>query len=104
MTMKPETLERCRSAFDVLSVMLDRQPSQREVSKVAPATSATVAAVWEDLIADDTDDDRCMQQVSATRRCLVCQKPFPSKWVGHRICPRCRMSDAWREGITEYSF
>jgi hypothetical protein len=26
---------------------------------------------------------------SQSRKCLPCQRPFFSSWIGHRICPRC---------------
>ncbi len=35
---------------------------------------------------------------SQTRKCLVCQSPFPSAWAGERICHRCKSTTAWRSG------
>ena len=34
-----------------------------------------------------------------TRRCLICKTPFPSAWVGERICRRCKATEKWRTGI-----
>jgi hypothetical protein len=100
--MKQETLDRCRNAFDVLTIMLDREPTQREVSRVAGASSATVSSVWDELTVDDTDDGRPLQ-VAATRSCLCCRKPFPSRSVGHRICPRCKGLEAWQAGVADFA-
>lgn len=30
------------------------------------------------------------------RRCLCCGQPFPSSWIGHRVCSRCKLSEAYR--------
>lgn len=32
------------------------------------------------------------------RKCLICRSPFPSAWVGERICRRCKDTAAWRSG------
>lgn len=98
--MKQSTIERCRIAFDILTIMLDRQPSQREVSRAAPASNATVSAVWDDISGEVEPPPI---HVQTTRRCLVCQNPFVSKWVGSRVCPRCKGLDAWKDGAHEYS-
>ena len=102
MAIKLETVERCRAAFDVISILLDREPSQREVSKAAGASSSTVSSVWDELTADGTDDGRPVQ-VAATRSCLCCRKPFPSRSAGHRICPRCKALEAWQAGVADFA-
>jgi len=33
------------------------------------------------------------------RHCLKCQAPFTSTWAGERVCPKCKSSNAWREGV-----
>jgi hypothetical protein len=33
---------------------------------------------------------------SQRRRCLRCREAFTSTWPGHRICDRCKQSEAWR--------
>jgi len=33
------------------------------------------------------------------RHCLKCQAPFVSAWAGERVCPKCKSSGAWRDGI-----
>lgn len=33
------------------------------------------------------------------RPCLMCTKPFPSKWSGERVCKRCKSGNQWREGL-----
>lgn len=48
-----------------------------------------------------TDDVKPAQKLDpATRRCLGgCGRMFESKWIGNRICPRCRDNEgagAWR--------
>jgi hypothetical protein len=37
------------------------------------------------------------------RPCLRCQDRFPSAWAGERVCPRCKSTSAWREGMPEMS-
>jgi hypothetical protein len=103
MAIKPQTLDRCRNAFDILTILLDRTPSQREVSRAVPASLATVSAVWDDLTADDTDDDPRPPQIATTRVCLGCRTPFSSRSAGNRICSRCRSRDTWRDATIEYS-
>lgn len=98
--MKQATIDRIQNAFDVLSIILDRTPSQREVAKAAPASSATISAVW-DEISGEVEPRPVYVQVA--RRCLVCQNTFQSKWVGNRICPKCQGLDAWKDGVKEYS-
>jgi hypothetical protein len=102
MAVKPATIARCRAAYQVLLVMLDRVPSQREVAKCAPATTTTVSAVWEEIIADPADLYQ-PRQVPATRKCLSCERPFSSHSAGHRICQRCRGLDVWQSCVAEYS-
>ncbi len=34
-----------------------------------------------------------------TRNCLRCTSIFTSEWSGERICPRCKSSRAWKDGI-----
>ena len=33
------------------------------------------------------------------RTCLRCSGPFNSTWAGERICPHCKGSGAWRNGL-----
>jgi hypothetical protein len=33
------------------------------------------------------------------RPCLRCSTPFPSEWIGERICRRCKNSLAWRTSL-----
>lgn len=33
---------------------------------------------------------------TASRKCLCCSKKFESKWVGERICKRCKSTANWR--------
>jgi hypothetical protein len=33
-----------------------------------------------------------------TRKCMMCQEPFPSEWAGERICRKCKSTSAWRNG------
>lgn len=30
------------------------------------------------------------------RKCMMCQRPFPSEWAGERICRKCKSTAAWR--------
>jgi hypothetical protein len=103
MATKPETLARCRDAFDILSILLDRTPTQREVCRAAPASSSTVAALWDDLTVDDIDDDPRPPQVAATRSCLGCRRSFDSRSAGHRVCQRCKGLDSWQSGVMDFS-
>jgi len=32
------------------------------------------------------------------RDCLMCGRRFPSEGPHHRICPKCKSSQAWRSG------
>jgi len=34
-----------------------------------------------------------------SRPCLKCQAPFESAWSGERVCPKCKTSRVWREGV-----
>ena len=36
------------------------------------------------------------------RLCLKCRSEFTSRWVGERLCKRCRETDAWRTGSSSY--
>ncbi|MGH6660007.1 MAG: hypothetical protein ACREB6_00580 [Rhodospirillales bacterium] len=38
-------------------------------------------------------------QRTKPRHCLKCQAPFTSAWAGERVCPKCKTSGAWRDGI-----
>lgn len=40
---------------------------------------------------------RCRRR---SRRCLMCGEGFPSLGPHNRICPKCKMSQTWREGDT----
>lgn len=42
----------------------------------------------------ETDSDQAVK----TRRCLLCRNPFPSEWVGDRVCRKCKATAAWRNG------
>lgn len=35
--------------------------------------------------------------MQAQRKCLNCQADFKSGWIGNRICPKCKASDAHAE-------
>jgi len=34
-----------------------------------------------------------------SRHCLKCHAPFQSAWSGERVCPKCKASRGWREGV-----
>jgi hypothetical protein len=101
MATKPATLERCRAAYQILTILLDREPSQREVARCAPATTGTVSTIWDEIISDEVDEPQ-QAQVPAQRRCLACLRMFNSRSAGNRICQRCRGLDSWQAGVTEY--
>jgi hypothetical protein len=42
-------------------------------------------------------------RVAAMRRCLACNRLFPSRSAGNRICCCCQRSRSWREGVTKYT-
>ena len=33
------------------------------------------------------------------RHCLKCRAPFTSTWAGERVCPKCKATSAWRDGV-----
>ncbi len=41
-------------------------------------------------------------QQTKLRHCLKCQAPFESAWSGERVCPKCKTSRVWRDGIAAY--
>lgn len=49
---------------------------------------------------DDTYEDDAPKLQRQIRKCLRCQKPFESEWIGERICKRCKNSGVWRQGLT----
>jgi len=34
-----------------------------------------------------------------SRQCLKCQAPFVSAWAGERVCPKCKTTRTWRDGV-----
>jgi hypothetical protein len=100
MTIKSETLARCRVAFEVLNILLDRIPTQREVARAAPATSVTVSTLWHE-ITSDPEDLYQSRAVPAARKCLICGHKFPSYGAGNRICQRCKGLNIWQTGIVD---
>ena len=38
------------------------------------------------------------QEERKERQCLMCSKPFVSEHFGHRVCPTCKGTAAWRSG------
>ncbi len=52
---------------------------------------------------DTSDGTTYQEEVSEhqrkMRKCLRCQKPFESEWIGERICKRCKNSGVWRQGL-----
>ena len=41
--------------------------------------------------------------VAKDRRCLTCEKFFPSEWKGDRVCPGCEKTEEWRAGANDVS-
>ncbi len=39
------------------------------------------------------------EQERKARRCLMCGAAFQSEWAGERVCPRCKQTAAWRQGV-----
>jgi len=37
--------------------------------------------------------------IPKVRPCLRCETSFSSTWSGDRICPRCKGSKAWKDGV-----
>jgi uncharacterized Zn finger protein (UPF0148 family) len=33
------------------------------------------------------------------RHCLRCRAPFVSAWAGERVCPKCKSTSVWRDGV-----
>ena len=33
------------------------------------------------------------------RPCLKCRAPFESVWAGERVCPKCKTTKLWRDGV-----
>ena len=36
---------------------------------------------------------------AAMRKCLNCDREFPSDWRGNRICKKCKTYRGWGEGV-----
>ncbi len=49
--------------------------------------------------AAETNTDSDTPQTVKIRKCLRCQTGFESSWSGERVCPNCKRSNAWRQGI-----
>jgi Zn finger protein HypA/HybF involved in hydrogenase expression len=56
------------------------------------------------LTTKETSDDRMAWDVPKVRQCLRCKSTFSSEWSGERICPRCKASNAWRNGAPPRSY
>ena len=39
-----------------------------------------------------------MPEVTTTRKCIGCGRPFPSWGAGNRFCPKCKKTEAWQDG------
>ena len=62
--------------------------------------SPTIRKENETRVEDNTFADSAGPPESPkTRRCLRCQTTFASAWAGERVCPRCKGSQAWRNGM-----
>lgn len=53
---------------------------------------------WPPVVEDDTKDIENQENAVAKRQCLFCGSTFESRWIGERVCRRCKESAAWREG------
>jgi phage FluMu protein Com len=51
-----------------------------------------------DLPAIDLPGDLAPADIPKVRQCLKCDAKFSSQWSGERICPRCKSTNAWRNG------
>lgn len=47
----------------------------------------------------DAYDDRPAGDRPKSRPCLRCRTEFPSEWSGERICPRCKKTESWKNGV-----
>jgi Zn finger protein HypA/HybF involved in hydrogenase expression len=56
----------------------------------------------ENILIDDTPTETVTEAVKK-RHCLRCSSEFESTWAGHRICPRCKSTSAWRAGESAHS-
>jgi len=62
------------------------------------ARNAEVVSEETETDAKETEQGSDLYSDPKTRKCLMCGKPFPSAWVGERICRKCKSSAAWRRG------
>ena len=44
-------------------------------------------------------DELAQRNAPKLRKCLRCEVDFQSSWCGERICPRCKSTGAWRNGV-----
>jgi Zn finger protein HypA/HybF involved in hydrogenase expression len=56
-----------------------------------------------DVKATTASIDRPTKDEPQLRQCLRCQTTFNSDWSGERICPHCKSSAAWRQGMPPQS-
>ena len=64
------------------------------------AMTGTNAIDTKVLESSEADGEYARYDAIKARPCLKCQSTFESQWSGERICPRCKGSSTWREGIS----
>lgn len=56
-----------------------------------------------DLPATDLPAEQPVMLAPKLRNCLMCRTEFVSAWAGERICPRCKGTSTWRQGVARRS-
>jgi hypothetical protein len=52
-----------------------------------------------DSVTTILSDDKHQKDLPKTRDCLRCGSEFLGSWSGERICPQCKRTSAWRNGM-----
>lgn len=47
----------------------------------------------------ESPDNKRGKDASKIRQCLRCKASFQSEWSGERICPRCKGTSSWKNGV-----
>lgn len=91
----PDTITRCRAAYDQLVAETGKVPKSDQVARAAGISKNAVKLAWEDIIGVPGVDFYESRDVPAIRRCLCCSRNFPSSHIGNRLCEACKSTVAF---------
>lgn len=86
----PETISRCRAAYDQLVAETGKVPRSDEVARAAGIAKNAVKLAWEDITGVPGVDFYVSRDIPGIRKCLCCARNFPSSHIGNRLCEACK--------------